>query len=290
MRARKFFLFALIVLSLLGLASWLLGEGMMMRPPKGPDFVSSPPARDFALRSTDGLTLAATYWPGRRPNSPGVVLLHGMYESRAVLAEQADLLAGLGFGVLAIDFRGHGKSDPAPLSFGLHESRDARAAFDWLKSKQQGAPLGVLGVSLGGAAALLGPDGPLPADSMILQGVYSDIRRAVRNRLADHFPHPIDVLFEPLLSYQAIFRFDDWPSHLIPMDALARYRGPVLVIGGEADRYTPPDETRDLFNAAPGHKELVILAGLDHGQTAKCWTDDYRKRISAFFLSTLGAP
>jgi alpha-beta hydrolase superfamily lysophospholipase len=242
------------------------------------------------LRSADGLTLAATYWPGRRPNSPGVLLLHGMFDSRKGLAEKANWLSGQGFAVLAIDFRGHGKSDPATLSFGLYEARDARAAFDWLKTQQQGAPVGVLGISLGGAAALLGPGGPLPAESLILQGVYSDIRRAVRNRLADHVPYPICALFEPLLSYQSIVRFGAWPDQLIPMDALPRFGGPVLVIGGGADRYTPPEETRELFEAAAGPKELVILTDLDHDRTAHVSSDPYRKKISAFFLSTLGAP
>lgn len=290
MRARKVFLIFVIALFLLGGASWVVGEGMMLRPAKGPDFTCLPPARDFTLRSADGLSLAATYWPGRRPNSPGVLLMHGMYDSRRGLADKANLLSAQGFAVLAFDFRGHGKSDPASLSFGLYEAQDARAAFDWLKNQQQGAPVGVLGISLGGAAALLGAGGPLPADSLILQGVFSDIRRAVRNRLADRATYPVGFAFEPLLSYQSILRFGAWPEQLVPIKALAQFDKPVLIIGGGADRFTPPDESRELFDAAPGPKELVILAGLDHDKTAHVSSDEYRTKISSFFRSTLGAP
>ena len=56
----------------------------------------------------------------------------------------------------------------APIVSGWRKSQDARAAFDWLKAKQQGAPIGVIGISLGGAAALIGDDGPLPAQGFVL--------------------------------------------------------------------------------------------------------------------------
>jgi pimeloyl-ACP methyl ester carboxylesterase len=124
---------------------------------------------------------------------------------------------------------------------------------------------------------------------LVLQAVYPDIRRAVRNRIAALLSYPIGFLLEPLLSYQSILRFDASPEALAPIRALSRFGGAVLIIGGGEDRYTPPDETREMFAAAAGPKDLLILGGLDHDQTSHVSSDEYRRKISSFFRSTLGA-
>src|SRR5215218_730181 len=191
------------ILGLLGglALSWVAGSAMV----RGESSLVPPAegrARDFRIRTADGLNLAATYWPGRRPDSPAILLLHGVRSSRASTAPTAAWLAGLGYAALTLDFRGHGQSDLADRSFGLREASDARAAFDWLKRRQRGAPVAVIGNSLGGAAALLGPSGPLPADALVLQAVYPDIRRAIRNRIAARLTAAPAYVLEPLLSFQ----------------------------------------------------------------------------------------
>lgn len=270
-------------------ASWILGS-LMVRPSPSAVAAAAPPARDLAIRTADGLIIAATYRPGRAPDAPGVLMLHGNGASRAATANNAAWLAGCGFAVLAIDFRGHGQSAAAPHSFGLYESRDAAAAFAWLKRSQHGAPVAVLGISLGGAAALLGERGPLPADAMILQAVYPDIRHAIRNRIAAVTLPAAGTVLEPLLSYQSLPRFGAWPGRLSPRAALGAYRGAVLVIGGSGDLFTPPWETRAMFEAAPGPKSLWLAPDADHAQTSDLATDAYRARVLAFLRRAVGDP
>ena len=213
-----------------------------------------------------------------------------MKASRASTAPTAAWLSGLGYAALTIDFRGHGQSAMAERSFGLRESSDARRAFEWLKRRQHGAPVAVIGNSLGGAAALLGPSGPLPADALILQAVYPDIRRAIRNRIAARLGALPAYALEPLLSFQSKPRFGAWPGRLSPLEALRRYPGPVFVIGGEQDRYTPPAETRALFEAAPGRKRLWLVPGKGHAAIGELRDEDYRGRIARFLQATIGPP
>ncbi|MBL7660867.1 alpha/beta hydrolase, partial [Escherichia coli] len=80
----------------------------------------------------------------------------------------------------------------------LDEGLDARAAFDWLKARQDGAKVAVVGVSLGGAAALIGRDGAVPADAMVLVAVFPDIRHAIYNRMAAVLTPVGGTLAEPL--------------------------------------------------------------------------------------------
>lgn len=282
-------LFVLVMAaSLLG-GSWALGN-LLTRPGQSETAASVAPAEDLRIATADGLSLAATFRPGRHARAAGVLFLHGNHASRASMEQNARWLAAEGYAVLTVDFRGHGQSTPHERSFGLFESRDAAAALAWLKHRLDGAPVAVVGISLGGASSLLGDDGPIGADALILQAVYPDIRRAIRNRLAALMPAVMADLFEPLLSFQSLPRFGVWPDTLSPVSAIRRYPGPVLVIGGEADNLTPPDETRSIFDAAPGPKDLWFAEGADHMQASSIRSDAYRQRVLAFLHRWIGLP
>ncbi|WP_235538604.1 alpha/beta hydrolase [Sphingomonas sp. Root710] len=272
------------VLILLGLgASWVVGAALT-RPHPGPATPPSP--HDLTIASADGVSLAATYLPGPGDRTAAILLLHPKGGSRHGFDALAAWLNRRGYATLAIDFRGHGQSTPARYSFGWDESRDAAAAFHWLKRQQHGAPVAVVGLSLGGAASLLG-DGPLPADALILQGVYGDLRQAIRNRIATVTGAGPAWLLEPLLSFQTKPRIGMWPGDLSPRSRIAAYRGPLLVIGGGADRYTPPSETRALYAAAPGPKRLWFAPGASHEAVTALDTPAYRKTLLAFVQERL---
>lgn len=269
-------------------ASWLAGS-LMVAGHHSPVESAKLPARDITLRTPDRLSIAATYTPGAHNNSPAVLLLHGVRRSRAATAANAEWLSSLGYATLTIDFRGHGQSELATRSFGLHEAIEARAAFDWLKKHQQNAPVAVIGISLGGAASLIGDAGPIPADALILQAVYPDIRHAIRSRIASRLSTPLAYLLEPLLSFQAPLRFGVWPSRLSPLRALPKYTGPVLIIGGEKDSATPPDETRSMLAAVKGHGELWLATTGDHEAVCDLADVVYRRKVQTFLQRTLAS-
>lgn len=272
---------------LMGLASmWLVGS-MLSRSSNSPVNDAVAPAQDVHFTARDGLAIAGTYWPGARPDAPGILLLHGNGASREAMAASAEWLSRQGYATLAIDFRGHGESASADHSFGLFEARDAHAAIAWLRQRQGGARIGVVGGSLGGAASLIGEQGPLPADAMVLVAVYPAIRDAVRNRLGSRLGRLAGHALEPLLSYQSWLRQGVSPDLFSPLEAVRRVSQPVLVIGGAEDVYTPPDETRMLHAAAAGPKELWIVPGMDHNAIMAVEQDAILARIKGFFDAAL---
>jgi pimeloyl-ACP methyl ester carboxylesterase len=97
-----------------------------------------------------GVIWADQYGAGDR----GVVLAHGARFDKASWGKQAEILAKARFRVLAIDFRGYGKSrgggKSAPASGEKYE--DILAAVRYLR--ENGAKtVGVIGASMGGGAA-----------------------------------------------------------------------------------------------------------------------------------------
>jgi len=269
--------------------SWLIGS-LLVRSTHSAVEPARAPAQDLTIVTADGLSLAATFRPGRRVDAPAVLLLHGNGASREQTADNAAWLAVRGYATLTIDFRGHGQSSASSHSFGWNESKDVRAAFAWLKEKEHGAPVALIGISMGGASALLGDNGPVAADAMVLQAVYSDIRHSIRNRMASMISRWPATLFEPLLSFQSRLRFGVWPSRLSALDALERYRGPVLIIGGADDPFTPSEETQRMFDAVPGPKTLWLAPGVNHEGISDLESSDYRQQLLSFLERTIGTP
>ena len=270
-------------------ASWAVGT-IMVRGGQTQVPAADGSGQDFFLKSNDGTRIAATYRRGRSAKSAAVLLLHGVRASRGATAANAAWLAERGYATLTIDFRGHGGSDVRARTFGLEEAKDAQTAFRWLKRQQQDAPVAIIGISLGGAASLLGKAGPIPADAMVLQAVYPDIRSAIRNRIAMIVGPAPAFLLEPLLSFQSLPRFGVPPSRLSPLNALRHFSRPVLIIGGMEDRHTPSAEARAMFHAAPGNKSLWLVPGKDHADICDLKDQAYRTRVATFLEDAIGPP
>ena len=273
--------------------SWLVGSVVVRSCwllPKVRNRPPTAPGRDLRLQSLDGIDLAASFWPGARPDAPGVLIVHGFGASRRVIQPNAEWFAGKGYAVLTIDLRGHGESGRGRHGFGWPESLDTHAAFAWLKQRETGAPVAVIGISMGGASTLIGPHGPVPADALVLQGVYATFRQTVRSRIAFGAGVPLAWLGEPLLTFQSRPRLGVWPWRLAPIAAIANVTCPVFVIGGEKDPFTPPHETSALYEAARSRKQLWIIPGLGHGDVSNTLSEAYRARVLAFLASSIGRP
>jgi alpha-beta hydrolase superfamily lysophospholipase len=111
------------------------------------------------FKTADGINIAANHW--RRPaGSPAVLLLHMMPAVKESWNEFALKLNQAGFGVLAIDLRGHGQSEGGPdgwknFSDSQHQKsiEDARAGFQFQKDEGY-SQFFLAGASIGANLAL----------------------------------------------------------------------------------------------------------------------------------------
>lgn len=113
----------------------------------------------FYLRTADGVQLRAAMWTGQGARRGVVVLCHGRSEFIEKYYEVIERLLSLGFDVLTFDWRGQGLSDRL-LTQRLHGhvdtfasyERDLDAAFAALDDRRPGAPVLLIGHSMGGCA------------------------------------------------------------------------------------------------------------------------------------------
>jgi fermentation-respiration switch protein FrsA (DUF1100 family) len=269
---------ALILLCVAGFAALcgavlcgaVLIAGVLMSRPV-PSEVDPPPpglANVEAVRipSESGFVLSG-WWIGGKPGGGCMILMHGVRRNRRSMARRAEVLHQHGFGVLLFDFQAHGDSPGQAITFGHLEALDAAAAVAFVRQRQPAERVGAIGVSLGGAAALLGP-GPLPVDALVLESVFPDIRRALVNRLRIHLGPVVSRILTPVLAplFRLLMRLvlGVDPRRLRPVDRIAEVTVPVLVASGTRDRSTTIAEARTLFEHATGPKQFWAVDGAGH--------------------------
>lgn len=263
----------------------VIASGLVLSLPVRANIGPPPPdlkgAETLYLPSRSGNNLCAWFNSGVSGHG-AVLLLHGIRSDRRQVIERMRFLSHAGYAVLAIDFQSHGESTGNRITFGALESLDALSAIEYLHTRLPGEHIGVIGVSLGGAAALLGSK-PLPVDALVLESVYADIGTAIRDRLeartgsalAAHLLTRIYLLvMPPILHIQ--------PESLRPIDKIHEIHEPVLIISGTADRHTKIEETRALYANAPEPKEIWEIPGAAHVDLQNYAGTEYNARILEF--------
>lgn len=233
-----------------------------------------------------GASLSGWFVPGQTGQG-GVLLLHGIRSNRREMLGRAAFLHQAGYSVLLFDFQAHGESPGERITFGYLESQDAQAAFDYLQRRIPGQPIGVIGVSLGGAATLLGK-APLPADALVLESVFPDFEGAVANRIAIRLGS-LGHYLAPLFVWQIRPRLGIDPKRLSPIDHISQVRAPVLIIAGTEDQRTTLAEARRLYDQAPEPKKFWPVPGAAHQNFHRYAPAQYEARVLKFFERFLGS-
>jgi alpha-beta hydrolase superfamily lysophospholipase len=242
--------------------------------------------RAVEFPSESGATVRGWFLPGRK-GAGAVVLMHGVRGSRLSMVSRARFLAAEGYAVLLFDFQAHGESTGAHITNGYLESRDARAAIDFARAQTPGERVGVLGVSMGGAAFALADPSPT-VDAAVLELVYPTIEQAVDDRLRMNLGS-WGIVLRPLMTAQLPLRFGFNATDLHPIDHAGEIHAPKLFIAGAADLHTTIEESRQLFNAASEPKEFWIVEGARHQDLHQFTAREYEKRILDFFAKHLAA-
>lgn len=214
-----------------------------------------------------GLWLAAG---GPRPDqSPVLLYLHGARWNVSGSAPRIRRMQELGFSVLAVDYRGFGKST-AGLPSEASAYEDARAAWDWLAAKYPDRPRYIFGHSLGGAIAI---DLAAQVDDergTIVEGTFTSIPDLAGT-----------------MSYGWLQ--GSWlPTALITqrfeaVKKVSKINSPLLVVHGENDNLIASALGRKLYDAAQGRKRFLLVEGGSHFSTMSLGQAQYREALAQLF-------
>lgn len=232
------------------------------------------------LTTSDDIELDAWLVEARNDTSTAIVVAHGYPAHKADVLPLAAPLAEDHHLVL-FDHRGLGASE-GQTTLGIHEPRDVRAAIAAARSVDGVERVGVLGFSMGGAAAIQAAAEDPDVDALVTQAAYADLDALA----AGAFPAgPLSGLLGwIMLGYAQLVGLD--ADQARPVDAIDDVRAPILLVHGDADETVPPDHGRRLAEAAGTDAELWIVDGAGHAEASA--HPDWTERVSTFFARNLG--
>jgi pimeloyl-ACP methyl ester carboxylesterase len=260
----------LVVYAVACLLLWIFQARMLYFPE--PAIESTP--EDFGIKpervsipGANGSTLDGWWISSSRPSAPTLIYFHGNYGNIGANAEHGARLARACCNVLLFDYRGYGRSSgPFPNERRMYE--DADASWNYVVGEKKAAANHVFlyGHSLGGAVAIEMATRHPDAAGLIIENTFTSVvNRASQEPLYHWFP----------TRWLVHERFDS-------IKKIASVRIPLLVISGTADTIIPRAMSKELYDRAPGPKQLLLVEGAGHDDAAIIGGSRYVSAVQEF--------
>jgi pimeloyl-ACP methyl ester carboxylesterase len=254
----------------------------------------------MTLVTEDGVPIDAAHLPG--PGSRGeslgsraqgdlaIVVAHGftLNWQRPNVWRIANRLTKVA-GIVVFDFRGHGRSGGLS-TLGDREIKDLDVAVGW--ARQLGyRRIVAVGFSMGASVVLryAGLVGGLDAVVSVSgpgRWYYRGTERMRRVHLA--VEHRLGRFVTRRWLKTRISPKKWKPVPVPPAEAAAKIAStPLLIVHGDKDLYFPPEHARQLYMAANEPKELWLIPGMGHAESAT--SDDLTDKIGRWIVDATGS-
>lgn len=220
--------------------------------------------KELFLKTDDNIKIAINHYKGQHDRV--IIICPGWFmtkDSKSFLQLAKDL--NNNFDVIAMDFRGHGKSSGL-YTFTAKEEHDLNAVINYSKNQCKYKHIYLLGFSLGGALAL------------ITSSKHSDINKVIAVSPPTDFYKIENHMYSPNAWIPTLFqKFEPkrWmtirPGFIFhkkekPIDIVKKIKIPTLFIAGEKDPTVFPWHTKDLYKTAQCKKNYVLLKNGKHAE------------------------
>ena len=246
---------------------------------------------DVVIESRFGYSLKGTFIPNPHPTDKTLIFLHGFTDNRLAGLSYVSLYLKSGYNLLLIDSRAHGESGGASVTWGVYEKQDLDQWVDWLHQRFPSGQIGVHGISMGAATALMHAELNEKNKRVafyIADSSYSDFETLLKLQLRQRLPQVEPLLLDLLMPYvnlaayfQARFTF----YQASPLQAVRHVTTPILYLHGEADKLIPLSMSQALYQATPGPRQLVTFPQMEHIQAAYQDRQQYDQVIQDFIRS-----
>jgi fermentation-respiration switch protein FrsA (DUF1100 family) len=229
--------------------------------------------QEVELTTEDGVKLRAWYTPPK--NGAVILVAHG--HGDRIPEQFYALFAMQGYGVLAWDFRAHGKSGGDFTSLGYYEVLDVKAALDFTLAQPGVEHIGGWGGSMGAATMLRAAARYPQIEAVVADSSFATLEDVIPLRI----PYPV---LRPLMRFFAEMETGVSVDQVRPVDDIGRISPrPVFIIQGMGENAVPVDSAQRLYDAANEPRLLWTEPDVPHMNMYAYFKTRYEKRVIKFF-------
>ncbi len=248
------------------------------------DMLAAKEAEEVSICSYDGLRLAGHYYHFA-DGAPLKIIFHGWRSTYLRdCGGGAEMAWKAGYNLLLVDQRSLGNSEGNTITFGIKEKYDC---LSWIHyaidrfGKDVKIILG--GISMGAATVLMASALELPPNVKCISadcGYTSPeaiIRKVCREDMGvpDWLGFPFVRLGARLFGHFSIL---DGGA----LEAVKHAKVPLMIMHGDEDDFVPFSMCQEIYNAIPGEKVLLTVAGAGHGLSYFMETERYEQTLRKF--------
>ena len=239
------------------------------------------------IMSADGLRLRGGILRAAPEKAVGrfAIVVHGHICCAGEEGFISKMFHDMGYDVLAVDQRAHGKSDGDTITMGRMEASDVVEWTRFVSDRFPDEKIVLYGASMGGNSVLRTSDRNLPkqvvcivddcgyccADDAVMMSIKHD--------------HPGLLLKGAIIAaYSVAYRIMQGAS-IRKTDAcgpVSRARVPILFIHGAEDSVVDCSDSRRLYGLHPGKKKLLIFDGAKHNCSYFSDRNRYTREVTGF--------
>ena len=185
------------------------------------------------------------------------------------------------YNLLYYDHRYFGESSGLISTIGIKETRDIKAALDFVRKKFGKKPVALYGFSLSASAMLMSN---VDVNAIISDSAYANLENMIKHIYSIF--GPLKYPFVETTNILSKIFFKIHPKNVSPASAIRDIKTPILIMHGENDSQIPVENAYLLKESNPDIK-LWIAKGTDHGQAYSLYSGEYKKRVKDFLKKNM---
>lgn len=247
------------------------------------DFLWFEQVQQPTIKSRDGYKLSG-YEVFQSPSSEWFICIHGYSGNATNMVMHMDHLVKLGYNILAVDLRGHGRSEGKYYGLGYLDQFDIAKWIDYATNKSQCDRVNLFGISMGGATALMAAAyTPDRVSKIITDSAPADFVSMFTRILSGKFRALTPLVIGTVSLYNRIFA-GYWLRDASAASVVSKITAPVLFIHGQSDGFVPVSMVGQLYNECNAPKSRLIIENADHTKAAQVNPELYWNTVKSFLL------
>ena len=245
------------------------------------DYMQKLEYEEISIPSFDGLTLKANYYKNKNNDSSKVaILIHG-YKATPLnnFSTIGRYLMDMGYNLVMIYQRTHGKSDGKYITFSKKEGIDLGLWISYFELKEDVKEILLYGVSMG-SSTLMSISNTLSGDKiklLVFESGFIKMSRMIKDSLKRK--NKLLLLFYPLVKVHALILAHFRISGYDISKKLKNCDYKALFIHGKEDKLINYKDTVHAYNNKENNKELLLIDGAGHNMCNLYNKDVIMKKI-----------